>query len=40
MALEEAQALAEELNRDYPAFVHEVVDTDTGMVVAETAQAA
>lgn len=32
MTLEEAETLAEELNREYPAFTHEVVDTEVASV--------
>jgi hypothetical protein len=39
MTREEAEALAYELNRDYPAFIHEVVDIEAPEA-AVTAQAA
>lgn len=40
MTLEEAEALAAELNQDYPAFIHEVVPADVAVAAPETAQAA
>jgi hypothetical protein len=40
MTREQAEALAAELNQDYPAFIHEVVDTEASPAVVETAEAA
>ena len=39
MSRVEAELLAEELNRDYPAFIHEAVDTEE-VAHIETMQAA
>jgi len=40
MTWEEAEALSAELNQDYPAFVHEVVDTEAETQAAPQIQAA
>ena len=40
MTRQEAETLAAELNQDYPAFIHEVVDTQSGSAMVETAEAA
>ena len=40
MTLEEAEALAAELNQDYPAFIHEVIDAEAAPALVETAEAA
>ena len=40
MTREEAETLAAELNQDYPAFIHEVVDTQAAPAMVETAEAA
>jgi hypothetical protein len=37
MTLEEAEALADELNREYPAFIHEPVDTEAPVAEAQAA---
>jgi hypothetical protein len=40
MTREQAETLAAELNQDYPAFIHEVVDIEAAPAMAETAEAA
>jgi hypothetical protein len=40
MTIGEAEALATELNQEYPAFIHEAVDAEAVPMLVETAQAA